>query len=259
MKISATLLFLVINLFSFCVSAKDVDSTRLDCFGEKFKPKSEALIASMTPQQLVEELVAVQPSTFDTYDEIVDYQELIEKRIRKKGARIKVLSVLTEYFDKSYKKQSSFNCDKFWVDTLYKIAWDIDRFEFRLRGEEKGRQAIDAFESAIKRAESPGFASKKVLSYYNNTLDDLKGIGEYDRKIQNTFLIRKSMELSDDEMLKFSNYLTELDPTYPKWSYWDFIKDYSRLNEAGNPIQRYVLIKPKRFYETYEEFKKELR
>lgn len=259
MRISTTLLFLVINLLSFSVSAKDVDSNRLDCFGEKFKPKSEASIASMTPRQLVEELVAVQPSAFDTYDEIGDYEELIEKRIRKKDVRIKVLSVLTEYFDKSYKKQSSFNCDKFWVDTLYKIAWDLDRFEFRLRGEEKGRQAIDAFERAIKRAESPGFANKKVISYYNKTLDDLKGTGEYDRMIQDTFLIRKSMELSDDEMLKFSNYLVELDPNYPKWSYWDFIKDYSRPNDAGIPLQRHVLLKPERFYEAYVEFKKELR
>jgi hypothetical protein len=56
--------------------------------------------------------------------------------------------------------------------------------------------------------------------------------------------------------VEFSNYLVKRDPTYPSWSKWDFIKDYSRIDEAGNPAQVFIMKKPKRYYQAYLTFKK---
>lgn len=232
-------------------------SVNVVCSKKQYKPKSGSLIASMTPRQLIDELIQVKPSAFGTYEELSDYDDSIEKRIRQTG--VKALPILTAYFNKSYQKQSAFGCDETRFVRVKRIAHDIDRFEFRLRGTDKGKQTIDAFERAIKRVEKPGF-TKKDLSYYRTMfLNDLKGINHYDSSIQDTFWVRYGIEMSETELVEFSNFLIDLAPTYPSWSETDYIKDYSRINKAGNPRQVHVLKNPGRFYEVYKEFKKTKR
>lgn len=245
----AIILFWAIGLFSCNLKAQDYQV----CFEKNYQPKSEATIASMTPRQLIDELIEFHPSAFHTYEEGANYEDSIRKLVRQAG--VEALPILTEYFNKSYQKQSAFGCDNFRVATVTEIAWDIDRFEFRLRGTDKGKQTIDAFERAIKRVEKPGFTEKDV-SYYRKSLNDLKGINHFDANIQDTFWVRYQIEMPDKELLEFSNFLIDLDPTYPSWSDTDFIKDYSRINEAGNPAQVYVLKKPERYYDAYLEFQK---
>lgn len=263
MKTSVILLFVVINLFSCNFSSLDYKPkseseglaasptpAAVVCLEKNYKPKSEAALASMTPRQLIDELVKVKPASFDTYSQLADYETLIENHIRKAG--INALHVLTEYMN-AYEPQSASECDGLRFAIVKRMAHDIDRFEFRLRGVKEGQRAIDAFERAIERMEK---VNKAISEYRNLFLRHLKGVNGVDQAIQDTFWVRKKFEMSDSELLEFSNFLTERDPTYPSWSDTDFIKDYSRINEAGNPLQVYILKKPERYYEAYLEFKK---
>lgn len=218
------------------------------CSEKNYKPKSKTELAAMTPRELVEELVKSTPALYDS-KEMPDYIRTIELKIRKAG--IEVLPVLTEYMNEVEPERGS-RCEESRFSTAQIIAQDIDRFEFRVRGTKEGQQAIEALERAIKRME-------KVEEHNGSqtlVLDKLKGTNEVDEAIKDTFWVRKKIKLSEGELLEFSNFLIARDPTYPSWSDTDYIKDYSRINEWGNPLQVYILKKPKRFYEAYSEFKK---
>lgn len=249
MKTLGMLILVAVSLFSCNLKAQNYQ----DCFEKNYKPKSESQIASMSTRQLIDERIITEPGAFSTYEEIVNYEDSIEKLVRQAG--VEVLPILTEYINKSYQKKSDFGCDKLRIGMVIKIVWDIDRFDFRLRGTEKGKKTIDAFERAIKRAEKLGLTEKEV-GYYIESLNQLKGTNLYDVNIQDTFWVLYQIEMPDNELLKFSNFLTDLDSTYPSWSDTDFIKDYSRINESGNPAQVYVLKKPDRYYDAYLDFKK---
>jgi hypothetical protein len=224
------------------------------CLEKNYKPKSESQIVAMSPRQLIDERIKSYPGAFRTYEELANYEDSIEKRIRQAG--VKALPVLTEYMNNSFHSQSAFKCDDSHFATVQRIANDIDRFEFRLRGTSEGKQTIDAFERAIKRIEKPGFAKKDKSYYRTMFLSYLKGINEIDRAIQDTFWVNNGIKMSESELLEFSNFLTARNSAYPSWSDKDFIKDYSRINEAGNPLQVYIIKKPELYYEAYLKFKK---
>jgi hypothetical protein len=67
--------------------------------------------------------------------------------------------------------------------------------------------------------------------------------------------MRYKIKMSDADMLAFSNYLVEHHPEYPSWSTRTSAKDYSRINEAGNPAQVLIMNEPRRYYEAYQAFK----
>lgn len=81
--------------------------------------------------------------------------------------------------------------------------------------------------------------------------DDSDGLAVWE-----TFRVQSKLVLSDVELLEFSNFLVARYPDYPSWSEKDFIKDYTRFNAAGYPVQRHVVKNPARFYEAYAEFTK---
>jgi hypothetical protein len=231
--------------------------TPVVCLEKNYQLKSKASLAAMTPRQLIDELVKFNPDTFDPYfedinSEELNYEWLVGKYVRKTGT--KALPVLTEYMN-AFEPQSASYCEGLRFSIARRLAHDLDRFEFRLRGTKEGQLAIDAFERAIERGEKPGVKEKSLKEDRTIFLRELKGVNEVDQAIRETFLMRKSIEMSESELLKFSNFLTERDPTYPSWSERDFVKDYSRINKAGNPLQVYILKKPERFYEAYLAFK----
>ena len=88
------------------------------------------------------------------------------------------------------------------------------------------------------------------------TLEETKGVNDTDKNIRDTLRLKYKIILSNPELLEFSNFLVTLDPMYPSWSGTDFIKDYTQINEAGNPLQVYIMKHPERYYEAYLEFKK---
>ena len=54
----------------------------------------------------------------------------------------------------------------------------------------------------------------------------------------------------------FSNFLVARDPAYPSWSETNHFRDYTQINEAGNPLWVYTMRDPRRFHEAYLEFRR---
>jgi hypothetical protein len=139
----------------------------------------------------------------------------------------------------------------------------------RLRGSEEGRLGMKSLERGIQRMRAAGFARKDGHAWEwvpdgrfeqaEAYLQEAKGIGLADEAIKETFRLQFNLILSDAELLEFSNFLVAHYPDYPSWSQKDFIKDHTRLNEAGYPLQVHVMRNPARFYEAYSEFTKTKR
>jgi len=82
------------------------------------------------------------------------------------------------------------------------------------------------------------------FSLASHYLEMAKGTNIRDEMIEATLQAKHKIQMTDEELLEFSNYLVSLDPTYPTWS---------DVGEAGPP----ALVKDsKRYYDAYLEFKK---
>lgn len=231
----------------------------VECSVENYKPRSRAELLAMSPRELIDERIRSDPNSFDSYSAMADYENLIEELIRKAG--LKALPVISEYID-SYDHKNRSECTESRFATVSSLISDIDRFDFRLRGTKEGRETIASLENALQQI----VTAEPGLNFTNGSksrhqpaafmfLRQFKGINLADRNVADTLWVRYKVKLSDDELLEFTNYLISQDPKYPGWSTDEFIKDYSRINEAGNPAQVYVYNDAKRFYDAYLDFK----
>ena len=226
------------------------------------KHKSEAEIALMTPAQKVNEWCNEQVHyRFDLDD---NHGSLIEKYIWRDGLKAlpRVIEITDEYDPTRASGRRGDKDERF--DAMLMLLSDLDNRVVRLRGPEEGRRAVDALERAINRMRMAGYSQKdqvkwskyERLDFAMNNLDWVKGISLVDDEVKDTLWVRYTILLSKEELLAFSNFLVARDPTYPSWSETDFMKDYTRVSEAGYPLQVHIFRKPERFYETYMEFKR---
>jgi hypothetical protein len=96
----------------------------------------------------------------------------------------------------------------------------------------------------------------RLMTSWERTGNLTKGIGVVDDDIRDTLWVRYKIQMSEEELLAFSNFLIAHDSTYPSWSGTDLITDHTRTNEAGNPLRVYIMKKQEPFYKAYQEFKK---
>jgi hypothetical protein len=245
------------------VAAGDVlaQFREVECLVENYKPKSEAKLSAMSPRGLIDERVKNNPNSFGTYSANANYEELIEKLIRRAG--IKALPVISEYLDSyDYKNRNSF-CSELRFTVVSILASNIDSFDFRLRATKEGQAVINSLEKALQQI----VTAEPGITFMNGSEDrhqpaafiflkELKGINDADRSVADTLWVRYKIKLSETEISEFTNYLISRDPKYPAWSKFKFIKDYSRINEAGNPAQVYVFDNAKLYYQAYLNFKR---
>lgn len=228
----------------------------------KYKHKSEAEIARMTPARRVEEWVNEQ--VHHRYDLDDEHEDTIKKYLLRDGlaALPRMIEIMDEYDPTRFREGKGRRGERF--DACWLMLGYIDERALRLRASEEGRRAMDALERAVGRMRAAGYGQKDQHEWERHGRFDLalsnlemaKGVNSTDEAIRDTFWVRRRIQMSDEELLAFSNFLVARDPTYPSWSEQDFIKDYTRVNEAGNPFQRHVMRKPEPYYEAYLEFKK---
>ena len=228
----------------------------------RYKHKSEAEITRMTPAQRVDEWVDEQ--VHHRYDLDDDHDALIKKYVLRDGlaALPRLIEIMGEYDPTRFREGQGRRGERF--DACWIMLSYIDRQAVRLRASGEGRRAMAALESAINRMRAADYGRKDQHEWPQHgrfeqaaaDLEEAKGVNLADKAIRDTFWVRHKVQMSDEELLAFSNFLVARDPTYPGWSEKDFIKDYTRINEAGNPFQRHVMREPERFYEAYLEFKK---
>jgi len=230
---------------------------------QKYKHKSEAEIARMTPAQRVEEYA--EELVHHKYDVLDDQGELIEKFIWHDGLKAlpRMIEIMDEYDPTRAAGRRGHRGERF--DAMWMLLADLDRHVVRLRGWEQGQRAMEALERAIHRMGTAGYGKKGQHDWERHgrfdlavmRLEDAKGINSTDDAIKDTLRLEYKVLLSKEELLAFSNYLVARDPTYPAWSKTNRFRDYTQINDAGNPLWVHTMKKPERFYEAYLEFKKQ--
>lgn len=212
------------------------------CVEENYSHKSEAQLAAMTPVQLIDEEVKEQLYHMPSFD---NYGFLIYKYVRKAG--VKILPVLIQYVNE-YDPKTPSKCER----TRFYVASEemsgLDRGLIRIRSVKDGQVAVEAIERAVDRMKNAGFDKKehKYSGYFDFAmlvLKGLKGINERDVLIRDTLRRRHDVQMTDAELLEFSNFLVSLDPTYPTWS---------EIGEYGPPA---LLKDPNKYFEAYLKFK----
>lgn len=210
---------------------------------KNYKHKSEAEIARMTPAQRIDEQISEQEHMFDLSDK---QSALIQKYRRLDG--LKGLPYLIQLIDGYNPKRAR---DTRFFNAVM-MAEYIDNRVIRLRSSSEGIRVIEAVERLSTRMRVAGNEDSMVKM----VLESTSGVNEADEAVRDTLWVKYRIKISDSELLEFSNYLVKRDPTYPGWSEWDFIKDYSRINEAGNPAQVFIMKKPIPYYQLYRVFKR---
>ncbi len=233
--------------------------------GPKYKHKAEAEIAGMTPARRVDEWV--EEHVHHRYELDDDHADIIKKYILRDGlaALPRMIEIMDEYDPVRFREGQGRRGERF--DACWEMLGYIDERAVRLRASGEGRRAMAALERAVARMRAAGYGRKDQHEWPQHGrfelaatyLEEAQGSNSTDSAIRETFWVRHQIQMSDEELLAFSNFLVARDQTYPSWSGQDFIKDYTRINEAGNPFQRHVMKKPERFYEAYLEFKKTKR
>ena len=209
-----------------------------------YKHKSEAEIARMTPAQRIDE--QMNEDDYHMFDHADKQSDLIQKYRRMDG--LKGLPHLIELIDGHNPKRAR---DTRFFNAMM-MADNIDERSIRLRASLQGRSVIESIERLSTSLRAAGKSDSQVEMVLRFT----KGVNIADEAVRDTLWVKYRIKISDSELLELSNYLVKLDPTYPSWSKQDFIKDYSRINEAGNPAQVFIMKKPKRYHQAYLTFKK---
>jgi hypothetical protein len=213
---------------------------------KNYRHKSEAEIAKMSPEQRIDELIREQDHLFDGSDRQSDLIQKYRQRDGLKGAA-HLIHLIDSYDPKRLSDTRYFNA--------IMTAADIDDNLVRLRASPDGRRLIDAIDRVSGRMLAAGEQTDGVLT----TLGRMRGINSADEALRDTLWVRYRIKMWDAQLLAFSRYLTANDPTYPRWSGRRFIKDLSRINEAGNPLQVFVMTDPRRYHEAYLSFRKQAR
>ena len=232
---------------------------------QKYKHKSEAEIAAMTPAQRVDEWVNEEVHHLK-YWETDKQSELIRKYVLLDGMKaVPRITEIIDAYDPTQFPEGKGKLDERNSASYYLLHF-IDYSSVRLRSAEEGKKALAAIERSIVRLRISKYdKDPNAKSGRKDTIDDVesylkwwKGVGSKDGNIQNTLRFVYKIKISDEELAEFSDFLVTRYPDYPSWSNSKLTKDESELGPAGYPVQIGILEKPERFHEAYLEFKKQI-
>lgn len=235
----------------------------LATLAQKYKHKSEAEIAAMTPAQRVDEWINEQVY-HQKYWETDRQDELIRKYLLLDGMKaVPRLTELIDAYDPTKFREGKGELDERF-DNAYYFLHFIDNLKVRLRSAEEGRKLLDALERSIERLRKSKYSTdpntkylrKEMIRSAESYLEDFRGIGGIDWDIQDTLRFTYKIKISDEELAKFSDFMVEHYPDYPSWSEGKMTKDATEISPAGYPVMNRILQKPERYYEAYLEFKK---
>lgn len=227
---------------------------------QKYKHKSEAELAQMTPSQRVDDWV--KEYMHHRYDVLDPQEDLIRKYILSDPLKSlpRMIEVMNEYDPVRFREGKKGD----WYDACFIMLGIMDNFAVRLRASEEGRRAINALEHSIERMRAAGYAVKKDGGSWNNGkfelaehyLKYMQGVNDKDDDIKENLRFLYKINVSDAELVELSRFLTAHYPDYPSWSERHGVTDNTRLTAAGYPDTILIFSKPERYYQAYLEFKK---
>lgn len=245
---------LAVLFFSF-ITFIILTTCTISCFSQKnYRHKTEDEIAAMTPSQRIDEFLKERyyHHPFDSLTPGQDQSILIKDYIRKDGT--KALPAIANIANRFHPENGdSFDAqdDKKAINfqgVLF-LAEDIDNVVIRIRASEEGRSAIKVFEAGLSRMKTAGWAVERhkwnrLYTAYSDKLRTMRGERRSftDGYIRDTLRLKHNIQMSDEELVKFDNYLTSLDPNYP-----------SRCK-----LKLSICTNSKEYYEAYLKFKSEV-
>lgn len=215
----------------------------IECEVPDYRHKSDDELSVMTPQQLIEEGVREQLYHMPSFDEYAG--AMINKYLRKHHS-VAVLPVVTKHIA-DYDPASGDRCQSLRLFVSVAEASGRDRGSIRLRGLAEGKLLIAALEQAVDRMRKAGDGNEansltSRVDLYTLQLKALKGTNERDEIIRSTLRHRHDVDLSDAELLEFSNFLISIDPEYPTWS------------GIADPLKM-LLEDSQKYYRAYQKYK----
>ncbi len=240
MKNSILLLCVIVN------GCNDVVS-QSSCGNRYFEHKSLQEIAAMTPEQKMDQMVLEQ--MFHAPWDNDENHELLHRYLVENGPEIlpTAIKFITE-FDPAVAECRERNRTRLFTAAMY--LSNIDNAKFRIRSTEHGTLAIIELEKAIERRRKAmpdpeaHDSRKNLLALF---LEGLVGRTIKDGFIKETLKERYKIELSEAELVEFSDFLTLLDPTYPSWTHiWN-------TTVPGAPGM--TTTESERFHQAYRMFK----
>lgn len=223
--------------------------------------KSAAEIARMTPEQRVEEYCK-EYVRHNLWHRPYDY--LLADQIMADGPRaLPTLTRMIDEFDPTQRKKKGRERDAACYAAEGLLS-QMDHRRLRIRALDEGKLAIDALSRLVERLKTAHFETAEDEGEYSRRLryegtvsifNNLRGLSHYDEAIRDTLALRYKIHLSDDETFQFTSYLISKDPYYPTWSATEEYKDRTRINEAGNPAQYFIVKNVEPFYKAYLQYK----
>ena len=142
------------------------------------------------------------------------------------------------------------SADAYWAVGLLVF---IDENQVRARGMEGGRKAIASFERMLDRMKQAGYANEKaegLNARYRGQMMEFQALGRYnaqDFHIAAQLKEEYQIEISHDELGRFSDFLTAKDPRYVAWSKSGIV--------SKKPL-RYRFLDMRPYYQAYVEYQK---
>ncbi len=209
-----------------------VISMPLATLAQKYKHKSEAEIAAMTPAQKVDEWVNEEVH-HEKYWETDKQTELIRKYVLLDGMKaVPRLTEIIDEYDPTQFREGKGNLDNRY-DVSLELLQFIDNQSVRLRSAEEGRKAIAAIERSIERLRRSKYNTDPNAEYGRNDIVKgaesifkvVKAVNYRDITIQNTLRFIYKIRISDEELAELSDFLVAHYPDYPSWSNSKLTKD----------------------------------
>jgi hypothetical protein len=224
------------------------------------KHKSEAEIARMTPQELVEEYC--REYIRHRYDVLDAYYQVLQAYIGRDPVKaMHPLALIIDQYDPSTAPGGSKSIGNS-ADAARELLFHLDQNVIRLRASEEGRQALESIRRLLRRMEAAHFDTADSSEHWTEGryrllltfLKEWEGINECDRAVRNTLKLKHRIELSDQALPGFVTYLIAKDPRYPGWSERENYRDLAQRNDAGYPKQYFILKNPEPFCNAYLEY-----
>jgi hypothetical protein len=84
----------------------------------------------------------------------------------------------------------------------------------------------------------------------------MKGVNFTDHSVRDTLWMLYKINLSDAELLEFSNYLVKHHPDYPRWSARYSARDDSNKRDPSLGTLVLIMKQPERYHQAFLEFKR---
>jgi hypothetical protein len=235
---------------SFPVSAQKLDSNNnaanledKRCVEENYRHKTDAELRQMSAEQLADE----DTKEWIYHVKLMDKYGMFTINSYTEKIGVEIIPVLTKVA-KGFASRPLSECQQERFFTVLAIASDVDQQVVRLRSLKEGREAIAAAADAIKKMQDTGLSDDTTHPYNKShfgeyLLDSARSTNQFDDDIRALLNSEFHVTLSDNDFVKFINFLTLKYPTYPSWT--------PRIEMA-----RDLRTNKKKYYDAYLEFQR---